>query len=224
MMEDRLPSAEAFFPFWDKLSEEHRSDLASFASERTFDRGSVILPFKDNCLGLLLVRSGRLRCFIVSDEGKEITLYRLYQFDICLFSASCMMNNIQFDIHIEVEKETEVLVVPASLYHRLNTQSIEFSNYMNQLISSRFSDVMWTLEQILFKKMDSRIAQSLIDQSDAEDSEMLSVTHEAIARDLGTAREVVTRILKYFRNEGLIGLSRGQIEILNRTGLETLAE
>ena len=224
MMKDRLPSAEVFFPFWDKLSQEHRSDLISFASAKTFGKGTLLLPFQDNCLGLLLIRNGRLRCFIVSDEGKEITLYRLHQFDICLFSASCMMNDIQFDIHIEAEKDTQVLVVPASLYHRLSTQSIDFSNYMNQLISSRFSDVMWTLEQILFKKMDSRIARSLIDQSDAEDDVRLSVTHDAIARDLGTAREVVTRILKYFRNEGLIGLSRGQIEILDRTGLEMLAE
>ena len=223
-MPEKLPPVEEFFPFWNKLLPDHQSDLKNFAAPRILEKGTTIIPFKDNCLGLLLVQAGRLRCFIVSDEGREVTLYRLYEYDICLFSASCIMSNIQFEMHIEAEKDTPVLVVPTSLYDRLNTQSVAFSNYSNQLMSARFSDVMWTLEQILFKKMDSRIARSLLSQADNEETSTLSVTHDVIARDLGTAREVVTRILKYFRSEGLIELSRGRIELLNRPGLETLAD
>ncbi len=221
-MDQKLPSAEAFFPFWNELTYEQQSDLENFSSERIMEKGSIIIPSRENCLGLILVQDGRLRSFMISEEGKEVTLYRLYEYDICLFSAACVMKNIQFDIHIEAEKDTRVLIVPTVLYKRLVEQSIAFSNYTNQLLSARFSDVMWTLEQILFKNMDSRIAQALLGQYYDEGTTTLAVTHEAIARDLGTAREVVTRILKYFKGDGMIELSRGKIELTDIKRLEAL--
>lgn len=222
-MAETLPGVPSFFPFWDALSQAHRDDLLAYSAPHTFCKGDLILPYKGECLGLILIQSGQLRAFVLSDGGKEITLYRLFERDICLFSASCIMNNIQFDIHIEAEKDSRVLVVPAALYDRLMQQSLTVANYTNQLMSSRFSDVMWTLEQVLFKSMDVRIAQLLLEQAGIEDSLELEITHDIIARDLSTAREVVTRMLKYFRDDGLLALSRGHIRILDTARLRALA-
>ena len=222
-MERTLPSLESFFPFWGQLTQEHKDDLVAHSQPRTFKKGDIITPYKGQCLGLMLLQSGRFRAFVLSDEGKEVTLYRLYELDTCLFSASCIMNNIQFDIQIEAEEDTTALLVPSSLFERLINQSIAMANYTNQLMAARFSEVMWTLEQVLFKSMDCRLAQVLLQQAASQGGAELSVTHEAVARDLGTAREVVTRMLKYFRNEGLLDLARGHICLLDEKRLAAIA-
>lgn len=222
-MERALPSLESFFPFWGQLAQEHRDDLVAHSQPRTFKKGDIITPYKGQCLGLMLLQSGRFRAFVLSDSGKEVTLYRLYELDTCLFSASCIMNNIQSDIQIEAEEDTTALLVPSSLFERLINQSIAMANYTNQLMAARFSEVMWTLEQVLFKSMDCRLAQVLLQQAANQGGAELAVTHEAVARDLGTAREVVTRMLKYFRNEGLLELTRGRICLLDEKRLAAIA-
>ncbi len=222
-MGQTLPSVESFFPFWGALSGEHKEDLLSHSQHRVFKKGEVIAPYKGECLGLMLVQGGQFRAFVLSDEGKEVTLYRLYEQDICIFSAACVMNNIQFDIHILAEKDTETLLVPSSLFERLLGQSLEMANYTNRLMASRFSDVMWTLEQVLFKSMDCRLAQVLMQHAASQQSSMLSLTHEAVARDMGTAREVVSRLLKYFQNEELLRLTRGSIQLLDEKRLVEIA-
>lgn len=223
-MAKTLPGVGSFFSFcWRDLSGEHKNDLINRSQPRCFKKGDSILPYQDECLGLMLVQSGQLRSFVLSAEGKEVTLYRLFDLDICLFSASCILNNIQFEIQIQAEKDTHALLVPSTLYERLMNQSAAIANYTNQLMSSRFSDVMWTLEQVLFKSMDSRIAQFLLEYANIEGSDDLALTHEAIARDLGTAREVVTRMLKYFSNERLLELTRGRIKLLDRRRLRKIA-
>ncbi|QQO09364.1 Crp/Fnr family transcriptional regulator [Breznakiella homolactica] len=222
-MDQTLPAADSFFPFWEDLPEKHRRALTAQCRPRIFKKGETILPYKDECLGVMLVQDGQFRAFILSEQGKEVTLYRLFRYDICLFSASCIMNNIQFDIHIEAEKDTQVLLLPLLLYEELTSQSLEMANHMNQIMSSRFSDVMWTLEQILFKSMDSRIAQFLLEKANIDGTEDLSLTHDSIARELCTAREVVTRMLNYFRDDKLLELGRGKITLLNTAGLRKIA-
>lgn len=218
-----MPAVAGFFPFWEKLSAEHREDLEAHAQPRLFKKGEVIHPYRGECLGLILVRQGRFRAFVLSESGKEVTLYRLFDGDTCLFSASCIMKNIQFDIHIQAERDTQVWLVPSALFDRLMNQSLEMANHAGRLMSSRFSDVMWTLEQVLFKSMDCRIAQYLLEQVNIEGSPRLALTHEVIARDLCTAREVVTRMLKYFGDDGLLALGRGKIEVLDEARLRALA-
>lgn len=223
-MERALPGVEVFFSFcWKDLPSAHQQALISQSQPRHFQKGDIILPYKDACLGLMLVQSGQFRAFILSSGGKEVTLYRLFDLDICLFTASCILNNIQFEVQIEAEKDTEALLVPSALFERLMSQSAAIANYTNQLMSSRFSDVMWTLEQILFKSMDSRIAQLLLEYANIEGTVDLSLTHEVLARDLGTAREVVTRMLKYFSNEHILELSRGHIKLLDVKRLRQIA-
>lgn len=223
-MKKVLPGFASFFPFWEELTPKQQEELQEHNQSRYFEKGDVITPYQEQCLGLMLIQIGQLRAFILSDSGKEVTLFRLYELDICLFSASCIMSNIQFDIQMEVEKDITALVVPVSLYDKLMNQSIAMNNYTNQLMASRFTDVIWTLEQVLFKSMDCRLAQLLISYAKNEDSVALTITHEIIARDLGSAREVVSRLLKYFRREGLIELSRGHIYLLDKERLQVIAD
>ncbi|RVU53886.1 Crp/Fnr family transcriptional regulator [Anaerosphaera multitolerans] len=216
-------SLESFFPFWNKLSKSHQNLLRENTENLIFKKGSEVLNSDTECLGLIFVRSGILRAHIVSDSGREVTLYRLLQGDICLLSASCIMSNIQFKIHLEAEEDSHTYILNTSAYEKLITESILFSNYINEIISSRFSEVVWTLEQILFKSMDSRIADFLVEQSILQESDILSLTHNQIAKNLGTAREVISRILKYFQNENILTVTRGKIKILDKKSLIALS-
>lgn len=159
----------------------------------------------------------------MSEDGREITLYRLFERDICLFSASCIMNSIQFDITIAAEKEGEALLIPPDVYKSMMEVSAPLANYTNEVMASRFSDVMWLVEQVMWKSFDSRLADFLLNEAAIENSDTLKITHEAIGNHLGSPREVVTRMLKYFVGEGLVALSRGTVEILNKKGLEKIA-
>ena len=168
-----------------------------------------------DCTGLLLVKHGQLRAYILSDEGREITLYRLFDRDMCLFSASCIMRSIQFDVTIEAEKDTNLWIIPAEIYKSIMEESAAVANYTNELMASRFSDVMWLMEQIMWKSFDKRLAAFLLEESTLEGDSTLKLTHEIIANHLGTAREVVTRMLRYFQSEGMVKLARGTVEITN---------
>lgn len=223
-MSEKPNSMEQVFPCWMELSETQQADVQEAAATRHFTKGEVLVPLQEGCEGLLLVKEGQLRAFILSETGKEVTLYRLFAWDVCLFSAACIMQNIQFDIHIGAEKDTEAFLVPPGLYARLIEENIAVSNFTNNLMSSRFSEVMWTLEQVLFKSFDARLAAALLAQANIEGGETLHCTHEEIARNMGTAREVVTRMLKYFAGEGLVTLARGSITIENPKGLARLAQ
>ncbi len=198
--------------------------LTESAVERHFPKGIVIHKGGMGCTGLLAVRDGLVRAFITSSDGREISLYRLLEGDICLFSASCMLHSVQFDISIEAEEDTDLWIIPPEQYRKLMEESVILSNFTNELMASRFSDVMWLMEQILWQSMDRRIAAYLLEQSSLQGNVKLTLTHEQIARDLGTAREVVTRMLRFFKNEGIVALSRGSVEILNEAVLSAVTE
>lgn len=213
-----------FFPFWGQLSAEQRQLLEQAAKLRRVQAGVLLHNGAEDCVGLMAVTQGQLRVYIVSEEGREVTLYRLFERDVCLFSAACMMNNIQFDLMVSAEQATSFYLVPADLYHRLMQRSVAVANYTNQLMASRFTDVMWLLDQILSKRMDSRVAAFLLEEYRLTGSCRLKLTHELIARHLGSAREVVTRMLKYFHAEGLVDLSRGEVQIAAPERLEAIAQ
>lgn len=214
----------AYFPIWNKLTTNQQQIFQQTASIRKVPKGTVIHDGSNDCTGLVLVGSGQLRAYILSEEGKEITIYRLFERDMCLFSASCIMNSIQFTITIEVEKDSKFWLIPADVYKKIMTESAVVSNYTNEVMATRFSDVMWLIEQILWKSFDKRLAEFLLQESDLEDSLVLKITHEAIGNHLGNPREVVTRMLRYFQNEGMVNLARGTIEITNLDKLESLIE
>jgi CRP/FNR family transcriptional regulator len=212
-----------YFPIWDKLTKDQQNKLSSAVSFHQVKGGTVLHNGDIDCIGLLLIRSGQLRVFVLSDEGREITLYRLFDMDICLFSASCVMPDIQFNIVVEAEKDCEMWIIPPCLYKDLMQESAAVANYSNQLISSRFSEVMWLMEQIMWKSFDKRLAAFLLEECSLEGDNVLKITHEKIANHMGTAREVVTRMLRYFQNEGMVKLTRGTIEVVDEKALEKLS-
>lgn len=213
-----------YFPVWDQLAPADQQALEQAASLRTVPQGTLLHNGSADCLGLLVIRSGQLRAYINSEEGREVTLYRLFERDFCLFSASCMMNSIQFDITISAEKETTFWLIPTDFYKALMERNAAVANYTNEVMATRFTDVMWLVSQIMWSSFDKRLAHFLLEESGLERTETLKITHEKIAAHLGTAREVATRMLKYFQTEGMVRLTRGAIELLDRTALEDLDE
>jgi len=206
-------SISHYFPIWDKLTVDQQRRIEEMADFRTVPAGTVLHDGGPNCLGLVLVRSGQLRAYMLSEEGREITISRFFEMDICLFSAACVMPSMQFDILIEAEKDSEVWVIPACLVSNLVSESIALSNYTRDLMSNHFSELMWLMEQIMWKSFDKRLASFLLEERVLEDSDSLKLTHEKIANHMGTAREVVTRMLRYFQSEGMVHLTRGAVKL-----------
>jgi len=213
-----------YFPIWNKLTDDQRQRITQRVVRREVKKGTLLHDGSNECTGLLLVRAGQLRAYILSDEGREITIYRLFDRDMCLFSASCIMRSIQFDITVEAEKDTELWLIPPDVYQAVMNESAAVANYTNEVMASRFSEVMWLMEQIMWKSLDKRLAAFLAEESAIEGSETLKLTHETIAKHLGSHREVITRMLRYFQSEGWVKVSRGTVEILDMDALEGLSE
>lgn len=213
-----------YLSVFEKLTKLQQNALTKSSFVRSLSKGELLHNGSQDCTGLTLVISGQLRAFTISDDGREITMYRLFERDICLFSASCVMNSIQFDITITAEKDTEVLVIPSEVYKSIMEVSAPLANYTNEIMASRFSEVMWLIDQIMWKSFDKRLAEFLLNEANIEGSDTLKITHEVIGNHLGNPREVVTRMLKYFVNDGLISLSRGTIEITDKNRLEKIID
>ena len=212
------------FPVWDKINSDKKKRISENLSLRNIKKGDIIHNGNMDCTGLLLVKNGLLRVYILSDEGREITIYRLFEMDMCLFSASCIMNSIQFDVTIEAEKDTQMWVIPSDIYKGIMEESTAVANYTNELMASKFSDVMWLMEQVMWKSLDKRIATFLLEEASIEGTKELKITHEVIAKHLGSHREVITRMLRYFQNEGIVKLSRGAVTITDEKKLREIAE
>lgn len=213
-----------FFPVWDQLTPGQQQQLSEAAVLRSLPKGSVLHGGVDQCTGLLLIHSGQLRAYALSDQGRQITLYRLFERDICLMSASCMMRSLQFDVTIQAEKDTQVTIIPSQVYKQVMEQSAPLANYTNEIMASRFTDVMWLMEQVMWKSLDRRLAEFLLEESALENTLQLRITHEAIGEHLGSAREVITKMLRYFQSEGMVKLSRGMVELTAPDKLEELRD
>jgi CRP/FNR family transcriptional regulator len=212
------------FPIWNKLTREQQERLRGVTELQQIPRGTVVHDGSPECKGMVLVKSGQLRAYLLSDEGREVTICRFFEMDICLFSASCVMPNMMFDVFIEAEKDTEIFVIPACLYQNLMDESLPLSTYSRDLITNHFSEVMWLMEQIMWRSFDKRLAGFLVEESRIEETDSLKITHEKIAAHMGTAREVVTRMLRWFQSEGMVKLTRGTVELTDKKALQKLAE
>ena len=208
-----------YFPLWTKLNKNQQERIRASLLFREVKKGTMLHDGTLDCTGLFLVRDGQLRAYILSEEGREITLYRLFERDMCLLSASCIVRSLQFEVMIAAEKDTSLWVIPADVYKAIMEESPAAANYTNELMASRFSDVMWLIEEIMWKSLDKRIADFLLEETAIEGSNRLQMTHETIANHLGTRREVVTRMLRYFQEEGLVKLSRGVVELTDEKKL-----
>ncbi len=211
------------FPFWEDLSEADRESLVRSSYPVNFKKGTHIHDGNE-CTGVILVRSGNLRLYLLSSEGKEVTLYRLYEGDVCVLSASCVLDAITFDVSVDAEEDSECVVVGSCVLEELSRRIPRVKLFIMEVALSRFSDVMWVMQQILFMSMDKRLAIFLLDESAKTGSDTIKLTHEQIAKYMGSAREVVTRMLKYFSAEGMLSAIRGEgIKLLDKKRLRALA-
>ena len=212
----------AYYPIWDALTPAQQDLLRQTAVLRQVPKGTMIHSGSMDCAGMLLIQAGQLRGYILSEEGRQVTVYRLFDREICILSASCILRSIQFEIFIQAEKDTQLWTIPPEVFQQLMEQSAPVANYTREIMEARLSDVMWLVEQVMWRSMDSRVAAFLLEEAAIEQTDLLKITHETIANHLGTHREVVTRMLRYFQAEGLVNLSRGAIELTNHNKLQKI--
>lgn len=208
-------------PFWEKLSVDEKNLLKSRSVIETFDKGELLNRADESCKGMLILRSGQIRVYMLSDEGREVTLYRLRKGDVCALSASCVLDALTFDVIIEAREVTQAILIPTAILQQIISKNLYMELYLQKQVNERFSDVMWAMQQILFMGIDRRIAIFLWDEMSKTGQMQLTYTHDEIARLIGSAREVVTRVLKYFVQEGVLKLSRGRIEIVDKQKLKS---
>ena len=213
---------ENCFPFWKTLNQKDKDFLCRHSAEVHFEKEQ---PVHDNsqCTGLYIIKEGRLRLYMLSEDGREITLYRLSPGEICMLSASCVLQSITFDIYVDAEVPTDCYLINGTAFAKISQENPAVKIFALEIAVNRFSDVMWIMQQIVFMSMDKRLAIFLLEETYKNRTNMVTLTHEQIARHLGTAREVITRTLKHLSNDGIIEVSRKGIRIINKEKLQNLA-
>ena len=224
-------------PFWENLSDEEKRMTKGLTVIRDFDKGNILHAMDKDCLGLAVVLKGSVRAYMMSEEGREITLYHVREGEFDVLTASCIMYQITFDTQMIIEEDSRIMVIPTTALRRLMEENIYVRSFIYESLTERFSDVMWTMEQILFYGIDQRIAAYLVRrgmeqgcftakamEDGAVNCPEIRVTHEEIAREISTAREVVARIVKHFIEDGFIETGRGKIRILDPQSIYDLAE
>ena len=210
------------YRFWGRLSDEEKTNILWGCVTVSYEKGMQVHRSDMGCKGAVLVLAGVLRVYIVSDEGREVTLFRIHEGESCVLSASCLLDAIQFDVLIEAAEAVQSLVIPVSVLHPIMENNPYVGYYLYKQVTERFSDVMWMMQQILFMGADRRVAIFLWDELVRAGRPVLSMTHDEIARNIGSAREVVSKVMKYMAEEGIVSLRRGRVEILDKGKLQKL--
>lgn len=208
--------------FWDKLTEYEKNLIISDCKVVHFNKGNNIYYGGNECIGVIIVKNGTIRTSITSEEGKEITLYRIESKDVCILSATCVLETIDFDVSISAETDCDIIQISSTVFSYIYLKNIYVELFSYKLATERFSEVMWTMQQILFKSIDKRLATFLIEEVKKTNSLDIKITHEQIAVNLGSAREVISRMLKYFSEEGYVKLSRGVIHVTDKKALMSI--
>ena len=203
------------FPFWDELSREQKEAMGQGIMKTICGKKTRLHFGGGECAGVQIIEKGRARIFITSPNGGDITLFRLMDGDVSILSAACMLNGMDIELDMEMETDCTVYTIPKRVYKKLYDESGAVKDYTMEMISEKFSDIMWLFNQFVFSNVASRLAGTLLEHRALEGSDVLPVTHEVLARDAGTAREVVSRLLKQFQADGLVRLTRGKVEIID---------
>ena len=209
-------------PFWSSLSDDEKERVEQRAFVRSYGKGTIINNCNNECLGMFLVLSGEIRTYLLSDEGREVTLFRLYTDDVCVLSASCIISQITFETQMIAQQDTELLILSVDVIASFSEKNIYVRCFLYELATKRFSDVMWAMQQILFKGLDRRLAGFLLAEAKRTNSKVIHMTHEQIAQHISSAREAVARMFKHFAEDGLVDIKRGAITLLDMEGLKEL--
>ncbi len=211
------------FPFWNELPDDDKELILRAVVNRSYKKGENVHGGNGECTGMIFVESGCLRVYMLSEEGREITLYRLNAGDFCTLSASCVIQSITFDVMVDAEEDSDCLILNGGVMSELSERDLRVKNFFLEAAVERFSDVMWVMQQILFMSFDKRLAIFLLDETAKNRSDVVRLNNEQIAKYMGSAREVVSRMLKYFASEGIAERRRDGVYILDRTRLRRLA-
>ena len=209
-------------PFWANLTSEEKAIVSQRAITKRFNKDQIVSSNSSACLGIILIMNGGIRVSLISDEGREITLYRAYANEFCVSTASCVVHQLNFDAIVTAEEDTSVLVIPSAVCSRLMESNIHVRAFVFERETERYSQTIWAIQQMLFKKLDQRLASYLIDAYKANSKPEVKKTQEEIARDINSAREVVARMLKDFAAKGFVEIKRGAIVLRNIEGLKKL--
>ena len=209
------------FPFWKDLARDDKDYLLSTSVATHFAKGETIHDGNE-CTGVIAIKSGCLRIYILSEDGKEITLYRLGEGEVCMLSASCALQSITFDVMVCAEEESDCHVISGPAFAAVSERNDKVKIFTLETATSRFSDVMWAMQRILFMSIEKRLAIFLMDESATLGSDIIPLTHEQIGKYMGSAREVVSRTLKHFAKEGLVEMSRKGVKLLDKRTLRRM--
>lgn len=218
----KMESVLERLPFWKLLTDSEKELVQQNAVIRLYKKGTRVYSSERECLGMLFVMQGEMRTYLLSEEGREVTLFRIYPNDLCVLSASCVISQISFDTQMSAQKNTEALMIPPNIVLLLKEKNLSVRCFLYELATKRFSDVMWAMQQILFKRLDQRLALFLMQESQRLGTDTIHMTHEQIAQQISSAREAVARMLKQFSEDGLVELKRGAIRLLDQKGLKAL--
>lgn len=221
-MKEKIEELLKNMSFWSRLQEEEQTILIQNAKILDYKAGDAVYSGGTQCLGMMLVLQGTLRTYLLSDEGKEITIYRLRQGDVCVLAASCILSAITFDVEMEAQTDASLLLLPAWVLSKLQDENVYVENYIYKEAAKRFSDVVEALQQMMFLSLTQRVASFLLDESAKQNTSSIIMTHEEIAKTIGSAREAVSRILKQLAKGGYISLNRGEIKIEEKAKLYQL--
>lgn len=210
------------FPFFSMLDEAVHAQFRQRIGVANIPAGQHVCWEGDICAQLAVVLSGSVRVYKVGENGREITLYRIGQHDSCILTASCILSQTRFPALAVVETDVQVVLIPAACLREWVAQHEVWRTYVFNLLSQRLTDVITTLNEVAFQRVDVRIAVFLLKLT--QQQSQVTITHQELASELGTAREVVSRILKDFEREGLLAQTRGNIVVQDRTALQNRAQ
>ena len=196
-----------------KLTKVEKRQFIEQSLNVKYEKGKVLMYEGMSCNNAIFVLEGSIRVYKVSEEGKEITLYRVEKGETCIITISCILANVHYQAIAEVEEDVTMLMMPLKIFHGLFSSSMAFQQFIFRTLSTRMTEVMMIVEEVAFKSMNTRIASFLLDQKEKNNSDIIKITHEKIAMELGTAREVVSRVLTDFQKKGAVQVSRGKIKV-----------
>lgn len=213
------------FPFLKEIDEHSLNKFLETVKIMNYPPKTIILDEGDSCTNMVLILSGVIRVYKISPEGKEITLYRLQNGETCVLSISCIMGETNYPAIAEVEENAVLAIIPAHLYNELFLKEPAIQHFIFNTISLRLQEVLLLIDEVVFKSMDRRLASYLLERAEEDCCKNeIQITHEKIAIELGTAREVISRLLKDFENKSIVSLSRGKIVVKNKNILKKIAE
>lgn len=211
-----------YFPRLSGLNSPAWEKMLSASTFITLKEGDMVFKAGEACMNYLFVISGVVRVQKTSQSGHEITLYRLFAGQVCEITTTCLLANEYYHAEAIAETLVRAVLVPKEYFQNALSETPEFRQYVYSSLEKRVNVLLDFIEEVAFTPVHNRLARSLLESMNS--SQEIKATHYQIATNLGTAREVVSRILKGFEKDGLVKLGRGKIKVLNSDLLATLSE